>query len=77
LGTTPWWAGAIVTRDIPPHAIALGIPAKPVRYKVRHDCPYCRKGEPHPSDLIPKAPDRKGNPDYPDFLPPGFGTREA
>lgn len=60
-----------------PHAIALGIPARPVRYKVRHDCPYCRKGEPHPSDLVPKLPDRKGNPDYPDFLPPGFGTREA
>lgn len=69
--------GAIVTKDIPPHAIALGIPARPVRYKVRHDCPYCRKGEPHPSDLVPKLPDRKGNPDYPDFLPPGFGTREA
>lgn len=48
-----------------------------MRYKVRHDCPYCRKGEPHPSDLVPKLPDRKGNPDYPDFLPPGFGTREA
>ncbi len=70
-------AGAVVTRDIPPHAIALGIPAGPVRFKVRHDCPYCRRGEPHPSDLIPKLPDRKGNPDYPDFLPPGFGTREA
>nr|WP_253269386.1 hypothetical protein [Thermus sp. NMX2.A1] len=55
----------------------MGIPARPTRYKVRHDCPYCRKGEPHPSDLIPKAPDRKGNPDFPDFLPPGFGTREA
>ena len=69
--------GAVGTKDIPPHAIALGIPARPVRYKVRHDCPYCRKGEPHPSDLVPKLPDRKGNPDYPDFLPPGFGTREA
>ena len=69
--------GAVVPKHIPPHAIALGIPARPVRYKVRHDCPYCRKGEPHPSDLVPKLPDRKGNPDYPDFLPPGFGTREA
>ncbi|MGQ9510739.1 MAG: acyltransferase [Thermaceae bacterium] len=69
--------GAVVTKDIPPHAIALGIPARPVRHKVRPDCPYCRRSEPHPSDLIPKLPDRKGNPDYPDFLPPGFGTREA
>ncbi|MER3603371.1 MAG: acetyltransferase, partial [Thermus sp.] len=69
--------GAVVTRDVPPHAIALGIPARPVRYKVRPDCPYCRRQEPHPSDLIPRLPDRKGNPDYPDFLPPGFGTREA
>ena len=57
--------------------LLLSFNARPVRYKVRHDCPYCRKGEPHPSDLVPKLPDRKGNPDYPDFLPPGFGTREA
>ncbi|AEB11309.1 acyltransferase [Marinithermus hydrothermalis] len=69
--------GAVVTRDVPPHAIALGIPARPRRYKVRHDCPYCRAEAPHPSDEVPKLPDRKPNPDYPDFLPPGFGTREA
>jgi virginiamycin A acetyltransferase len=26
-------AGAIVTKDIPPHAIAVGVPAKVVRYR--------------------------------------------
>lgn len=69
--------GAVVTKDVPPHAIALGVPARPVRYKVRHDCPYCRRGEPHPSQCQDRLPDRKPNPDYPDFLKPGFGTREA
>jgi acetyltransferase-like isoleucine patch superfamily enzyme len=68
-------SGAVVTRDVPPHAIALGIPARVRRFKVRPDCPYCRAGIPHPSDLIERIPDRKANPEFPAFTPPE--TREA
>jgi galactoside O-acetyltransferase len=66
---------AVVTRDVPPHAIAMGIPARVTRIKERPDCPYCARGEPHPAEKLARMPDRKGNPDFPDFPPPGHGVR--
>ena len=68
---------AVVTKDVPPHAIVMGIPARVTRYKERPDCPYCRRGEPHPADRVARPPHRKGNPDFPAFHPPGFGVRLA
>ncbi len=35
-------AGSMVTRDVPPHHVNVGIPAKTVVKKER-DCPHCRK----------------------------------
>ncbi len=66
---------AVVTRDVPPHAIVMGVPARITRVKLRPECPYCQKGTPHPSELVPRLPDRKGNPDFPEHLPPGFGVK--
>ena len=66
---------AVVTKDVPPHAIVMGIPARVTRIKERPDCPYCARGEPHPAEAYPRHPDRKGNPDFPEFLPKGFGVR--
>ena len=64
--------GALVTKDVPPHAVALGIPAKTVRYKVRENWP-----KPYFSESVERLPDRKGNPDYPAFLENDHGTRKA
>ena len=66
---------AVVTHDVGPHQVAMGIPARSQRVKVR-DCPYCRSGNPHPSDQIQRIPDRKANPDYPEFIPHGQGTKK-
>ncbi len=66
---------AVVTRDVPPHAIVMGVPARVTRIKDRPDCPYCLRGEPHPYERVALPPRRKGNPDYPEFHPPGFGVR--
>ena len=66
---------AVVTHDVGPHQVAMGIPARSQRVKVR-DCPYCHAGDPHPSDLVPRPPDRKANPDYPEFVPAGQGTKK-
>ncbi len=66
---------AVVTRDVPPHAIVMGVPARITRVKVRPECPYCQEGAPHPSELVPRLLDRKGNPDFPEHLPPGFGVK--
>ena len=66
---------AVVTRDVPPHAIVMGVPARVKRIKKRPDCPYCRAGEPHPAERVERLPDRKGNPDFPAFHPPGHGVR--
>ena len=68
---------AVVTNDVPPHAIVMGIPARVTRIKERPDCPYCQSGEPHPADRVPRLPPRKGNPDFPELRPPGFGVRLA
>ncbi len=68
---------AVVTRDVPPHAIVMGVPARVTRVKERPDCPYCARGEPHPADRVPRPPHRKGNPDFPELRPPGFGVRLA
>ena len=64
--------GALVTRDIPPHALAIGRPAKTVKYKMRDNWP-----QPYFSETVERLPDRKANTDFPNFLPPGFGTRDA
>ncbi len=68
---------AVVTRDVPPHAIVMGVPARVTRVKERPDCPYCARGEPHPAERVPRLPPRKGNPDFPELRPPGFGVRLA
>jgi len=68
---------AVVTRDVPPHAIVMGVPARVTRIKERPDCPYCARGEPHPAERVPRPPHQKGNPDFPEFRPPGFGVRLA
>ena len=66
---------AVVTRDVPPHAIVMGVPARVTRVKERPDCPYCARGEPHPAERLRPGPEKKGNPYFPEFLPPGHGVR--
>ncbi len=66
---------SVVTKDVPPHAVVMGIPARVTRVKERPDCPYCTRGEPHPAERIPRMPPRKGNPDFPELRPPGSGVR--
>lgn len=61
--------GALVTKDIPPHAIALGRPAKVAKCKLREQWP-----RPYFSESYPRIPDRKPNPDYPVIIPPAYGT---
>ena len=61
--------GALVNRDIPPHAIALGRPAKVLRCKDREGWP-----RPYFTETFRRIPDRKANPDFPDFRPPGYKT---
>jgi len=61
--------GALVNRDVPPHGIALGRPAKTVRCKLRLDWP-----QPYFHETVPRIPDRKPNPDFPHFIAPGYGT---
>lgn len=61
--------GALVNRDIPPHAIALGRPAKVLRCKDRDNWPG-----PYFSETVERIPDRKANPDFPGFSPPGYKT---
>ena len=66
---------SVVTKDVPPHAVVMGIPARVTRVKERPDCPHCTRGEPHPAERIPRMPPRKGNPDFPELRPPGSGVR--
>jgi len=68
---------AVVTKDVPPHAIVMGIPARVTRIKERPDCPYCARGEPHPVERVPRPAPQKGNPDFPELRPPGYGVRLA
>ncbi|ADV66354.1 acyltransferase [Deinococcus maricopensis] len=57
--------GALVRGDVPPHAIAMGVPARVTRYKVRE--PRAEYGV----DSRTRAPEpaRKANSDYPDPTP--------
>ncbi|MFN3267276.1 MAG: acyltransferase [Deinococcales bacterium] len=51
---------SIVTKDIEPHQIAYGIPARPMREKVRQPMPIVVD-----SRVFVRPPDRQGNADYP------------
>ncbi len=51
---------SIVTKDIEPHVIAYGIPAKPMREKLRPPMPIVVD-----SRVFVHPEDRQGNPDYP------------
>ncbi|MDX2008168.1 MAG: acyltransferase [Meiothermus sp.] len=61
--------GALVTKDVPPHAIAMGRPAKVIKCKLRDNWP-----KPYFSETYVRLPDRKANPDYPVHIPPAYGT---
>jgi acetyltransferase-like isoleucine patch superfamily enzyme len=52
---------SIVTKDIEPHQIAYGIPAKPMREKVRPPMPIVVD-----SRVFVRPPNRQGNPEYPE-----------
>jgi acetyltransferase-like isoleucine patch superfamily enzyme len=60
---------SVVTRDVEPHTISVGIPARPTRRKIR---PAGDLAVDSGRDQRPD--DRKGNPDFPEFLEPGQGT---
>ncbi len=60
---------SVVTRDVEPHTISVGIPARPTRRKIR---PPTQLEVDSGRDQRPD--DRKGNPDFPKFLEPGAGT---
>jgi acetyltransferase-like isoleucine patch superfamily enzyme len=64
-------AGAVVTRGVPPHGIAMGVPARTTRYKLRPACGA--------SYAVDSRRDRvaasKGNPDFPE--PTGQETEPA
>ena len=55
---------ALLRSDIPPHGIAMGVPARTTRFKVRE-----------PQELLVdsrsfvRAPDRKANPEFPEPTP--------
>ncbi len=61
--------GALVTKDVPPHALVVGRPAKIVKMKDRPDWE-----EPYFSENFEKLPDRKANPEFPEFHSQGHGT---
>ena len=61
--------GALVTKNVQPHAIAMGRPAKIIKCKLRDNWP-----KPYFSETYPRIPDRKPNPDYPVHIPPAYGT---
>jgi acetyltransferase-like isoleucine patch superfamily enzyme len=52
---------ALVTKDVEPHTIAFGIPARPQREKLRPEMPVSVD-----SNVFVRPADRKGNPAYPD-----------
>jgi acetyltransferase-like isoleucine patch superfamily enzyme len=52
---------SIVTKDIEPHQIAYGIPAKPMREKLRPPMPIVVD-----SRVFVRPPNRQGNPEYPE-----------
>jgi acetyltransferase-like isoleucine patch superfamily enzyme len=53
---------SVVTKDIAPHTVAFGIPAKPQREKIRPEGSIQVD-----SRIFVRPPDRKANPDFPDF----------
>ncbi|WP_291423460.1 acyltransferase [Deinococcus sp.] len=58
---------ALLRSDIPPHGIAMGVPAKVTRYKVR---PEQEMGEYHiRAATHARVPDRKANPEFPEPTP--------
>lgn len=61
--------GALVTKSVQPHAIAMGRPAKIIKCKLRDKWP-----KPYFSETYARLPDRKPNPDYPVHIPPAYGT---
>lgn len=56
---------ALLRDGVPPHGIAMGVPAKVTRYKRRPE------GETYAVDArtYPRTPDRKANPQFPDPTP--------
>lgn len=56
---------ALLRSDIPPHGIAMGIPARVTRYKVRED----QQSYSVDSRRRAAEPGRKANSDYPDPMP--------
>lgn len=55
---------ALLRGDIPPHGIAMGIPAKVTRYKLRPEQAYEVDAR-----VYPHEPGRKANPTFPDPTP--------
>lgn len=55
---------ALLRGDIPPHGIAMGVPAKVTRYKLREPWNYSVDSRTYPHD-----PGRKANPAFPDPTP--------
>ncbi|WP_084051011.1 acyltransferase [Deinococcus hopiensis] len=55
---------ALLRGDIPPHGIAMGIPAKVTRYKLRSEQEYGVDARTHPH-----GPGRKANPSFPEPTP--------
>lgn len=53
---------SVVTKDIAPHTVAFGIPAKPQREKIRPEGAIQVD-----SRVFVRPPDRKANPDFPEF----------
>ena len=61
---------SVVTKDIAPHTVAFGIPAKPQREKIRPE------GAIHiDSRVFVRPQDRKANPDFPNFKTSNEQTR--
>ncbi|KQR04501.1 acyltransferase [Deinococcus sp. Leaf326] len=56
---------ALLRSDIPPHGIAMGVPARVTRFKLRPE------GQEYEVDAArhPRVPDRKANPQFPDPTP--------
>jgi acetyltransferase-like isoleucine patch superfamily enzyme len=64
--------GALVTKDVPPHALVVGRPARVVKFK---DWP--KWDQPYFSESFERLPDRKANPEFQIFHATGHGTRPA
>lgn len=56
---------ALLRGDIPPHGIAMGVPAKVTRYKIRPSTRHYLVD----AAQYPRTPDRKANPQFPEPTP--------